>query len=1035
MNPSLQRFACSVCLIPSLALAGEFKLGPHNFTVPEGFEVEIVAGPPLVNRPISADFDEQGRLYVTDSSGFSERADKQLELKPHRIVRLEDTDGDGKFDKSIVFADKMMFPEGALWHDGSLYVAAPPHIWKLTDTDGDGVADKREIWHDGKTLTGCANDLHGPFLGLDGWIYWAKGAFAEQTYELANGKTFKTRASHIFRKRPDGTGIEPVMTGGMDNPVDVAFLPNGERFFTTTFVHQPEAGKRDGLVHAIYGGVYGKVNDAASGHKRTGDLMPVMVQWGASAPCGLTRYGSRVFGADYQDNLFACLFNLHKVTRDVLIPNGASFRSEESDFFVSDNTDFHPTDVFEDADGSLLVLDTGGWYKVCCPTSQLHKPDVLGAIYRIRKKGAPKIEDPRGQKLQWATMTPENLVKLLADERPVVRNRAIHELGKKGTPAVPALAKTLKNAASVEARQNAVWALTRIEGEAARKVVRENLTAQQDPGIRQAVVHSISVWSDQAAVEALRSCWSLNLSNPQLRRAVAEALGRIGDKIAVPDLLAAAGSVHDDRVLEHSLIYALIEIGDAIGTAAGLGSDNAAVKHAALVALDQMDGVGMRAELVTPLLASKDPLLRQTAAWVVSHHPDWGSALVGYFRDRLAATSLSDNERTELQQQLAQFARDAAIQGFIAPLLNDAGTSIGVRQLLLTAMSQAAWRGVSPDLRAALRTCFSQNDDATLRSAIAAARAVSQVKTNAPDYSESLLHLARDPKRSADLRLEALGALPPGKPLDAGLFDFLRANLEPARPVLTRSSAAGVLAKAKLNGEQLLMLTESIKTAGPLEVTKLLAAYDKARDEELGLQLMAALKQSKGLSGLHPDVLRPRLTNFPATVQQRGAELLAMLNADAGTQKAHLEEVLASLKGGDVRRGQAIFNGQKAACFTCHMIGYLGGNLGPDLTRIGQVRNERDLLESIMYPSVGFVRSYEPIIIATRSGEDYNGVLRRDASDEVVLGTGANAEVRIARNDIVEMRPGTVSVMPAGLDEQLNRQELSDLVAFLKAAK
>ena len=150
----------------------EVPLNGHVFSLPEGFTIELVAGPPLINRPITASFDEEGRLYASDSSGTNDPSAKQLIDKPHRVVRLEDTDGDGKFDKSIVFADKLMFPEGTLWYDGSLYVAAPPSIWKLTDTDGDGVADKREEWFKGNTLTGCANDLHGPYLGPDGYIYW-----------------------------------------------------------------------------------------------------------------------------------------------------------------------------------------------------------------------------------------------------------------------------------------------------------------------------------------------------------------------------------------------------------------------------------------------------------------------------------------------------------------------------------------------------------------------------------------------------------------------------------------------------------------------------------------------------------------------------------------------------------------------------------------------------------------------------------------------------------------------------------------------
>src|SRR5438874_12964750 len=90
----------------------QVQLNGQTFTLPVGFTIECVAGPPLVNRPIVADFDEDGRLYVADSSGSNDPVKVQLEKKPHRIVRLEDTKGNGHFDKATVFADKMMFTEG-----------------------------------------------------------------------------------------------------------------------------------------------------------------------------------------------------------------------------------------------------------------------------------------------------------------------------------------------------------------------------------------------------------------------------------------------------------------------------------------------------------------------------------------------------------------------------------------------------------------------------------------------------------------------------------------------------------------------------------------------------------------------------------------------------------------------------------------------------------------------------------------------------------------------------------------------------------
>jgi putative heme-binding domain-containing protein len=301
---------------------------------------------------------------------------------------------------------------------------------------------------------------------------------------------------------------------------------------------------------------------------------------------------------------------------------------------------------------------------------------------------------------------------------------------------------------------------------------------------------------------------------------------------------------------------------------------------------------------------------------------------------------------------------------------------------------------------------------------------------------DGLRRVAQSHGCPAEVRLDALAAIPGGvNPVDAATFDFLRAQLASTEPVMVRSAAAGILGKAILSRAQLRELADTIKTSGPLEVPRLLSAFDHSTDEAVGQTLLAALKQSPGLSSLRPETLQPHLTNFPAQVQSEGVQLAASLNADASKQQAHLNEVAAALKGGDIRRGQLIFNSQKAACSSCHAIGYLGGNVGPDLTRIGQVRTDRDLLESIVYPSASFVRSFEPVVITTKGGDDYSGVVKKDAPDELVLATGPGAEVRVARADIADMRPGTVSVMPAGLDEQLSRQELADLIAFLRATR
>ncbi len=263
-------------------------IGEITFTLPAGLQVERLASESLVHWPVVADWDAQGRLVVVESGGVGRPIEEHNKQGLHRIVRLSDTNGDGVLDTRMIAAKDLPFTEGVLCLGDDMLIAAPPEILKLSDEDHDGVCEKREVWFDGQTITGCANDLHGPYLGLDGWIYWCKGAFAEQTHLLANGKVLRDKAAHIFRRRMAGGPIESVISGGMDNPVEVAFTPEGEKFFTSTFLQHPGNGRRDGIAHAMYGSVFGKDHSAIEGLIRTGPLMPIMTHLGPAAPSGLT---------------------------------------------------------------------------------------------------------------------------------------------------------------------------------------------------------------------------------------------------------------------------------------------------------------------------------------------------------------------------------------------------------------------------------------------------------------------------------------------------------------------------------------------------------------------------------------------------------------------------------------------------------------------------------------------------------------------------------------------------------------------------
>jgi len=1027
--------AAILSLVLNATFAADVKLNGHIFTLSDTFEITVAAKRPVTERPIHIDFDHKGRLYVAESSGSNDNVRVQLKQKPHSILRLEDSDGDGVFDKRTVFADRMMFPEGMLWHDGSVYVGAPPQIWKLTDTDDDGVADERTVWFDAKTLNGCANDLHGPYLGPDGWIYWCKGAFEQQTYARPGRKPLVTRASHMFRRRPEGGSVESVMTGGMDNPVEVAFSRGGERFFTTTFLTHPRDGKRDGIIHAIYGGVYGKDHGVLAGHPRTGELMPVLSHFGAAAPCGLTRVRSRHLGDAYRDNLLACQFNMHKVSRHVLVPRAGSFTTVDSDLVRSNSLDFHPTDVLEDADGSLLVVDTGGWYKLCCPTSQLYKPDVPGAIYRIRRKGAPTLQDGRGKNIAWDTLTNAGLSALVADPRHAVRDRARIAVHKRGTSVVPALRMQLRSP-DTETRRNAVWALSRISEKEAQSAIRDALH-DSDETVRHAAIHSVSVSRDQAAVPRLTQLLTgQSLAN---RRAAAEALGRMRMSGPVVNALLSAAATAEDRATEHSIIYALMEIDDAEATAPGLHSPHPRTQRAALMALDQMDGGSLKPEQLVVHLSNGDPVLQQTAWWIVQQHPEWAANLAAWFRDELLGTRAAPAARTQASLRLTSFTGNGAIHSIMAEALKSNRAGLVVKQNVLQAMAAARPATLPTSWSNELARLLAEKNTDLLSQTVSTLNALLSTKLNDTLLS-GLLQVSGDQQQSRLLRIQALATVCQANSksgratqLDPALMTYVVDSLSNDNPVRLRSLAVDVLTSVTLSASHRTQIASTLDAVSPTELKRLLPIYDGQKQH--GLALVKALERAPATASLDPQALRQRFASLGDDVLRASGPLLERLAKQTEEKFARIEAALSCMDQADERRGQQIFHGTKTACIACHQMGYVGGRIGPGLNGIGKIRSERDLLESILFPSSSFVRSFEPVQVLTHSGLVYNGLVREESDKELVVALDAQKVVRIAQTDIAERRDSPLSIMPAGLDKTLSDQDLADLIHFLKVQR
>ncbi len=999
----------------------ENKTGPQ---VPEGYVIEIAADSTLVDFPMFSTLDEYGRLFVFESTGDKyNKTQDAIDSPQFRINLLEDTNADGRYDKSTIFADTVGFPQGGVFYKGSLYASSAPDLIKFTDTNNDGVADTREVILSGWVLNVNANSLVGPSLAPDGWFYMtsAINGFDVTTKE---GVRLKGETARTWRVRPDGSGLEWISAGGMNNPVELTYTEAAEPIGTETYFTDPKAGERDALVYWIEGGVYPKPNNNIKRDKLplTGDLMPVVSKFSRVAPSGIGRYRHTALGEDFKDNLFSAQFNTHRVLRHKLVRDGASFRTEDEIFFWNNsNEDFHPTDVLEDADGSLLVVETGGWFIKGCPLSQVSKPQLKGAIYRVRKKDEKKVEDPYGNNIKWTTLAPDELAKYLENENPFLADRAQQSLVDRGETSVAALKQLTMNSKQANARSKAVFTLYRIGTPAAMEGVRAALK-DGDVQVSVAAARSIGLAKDKQAIPDLLS---LMISGPDaLKRQIATVLGQIGALASVTALIDASSKT-DDRFIRHAIIHSLITLNDVTSVRARIADTSVRVQEAVIITLDQMPASPLNVKELTPFLTHANAKLQQIALWAASHHPEWSADMITFLDKQLKGNVPLSSNNQLLSDMLISFGGEPTMQKFIANKLN---TSTRERQLfLLDAIMRMKLKEFPAVWSTSLASLLDGGSEAVVKS-----KAIELIQLRSIEsLDQNLTAIAENQKQSAALRMQAIEAISAkNKKLSVGNFAFLVEQLSQKDEVANAQQAAAILEKADLSDNELKILTDKyLPDADPFILPKLVSAFEGEHAAEIGNVLATTLANSSTLDGYSEERLRKIFEKYPPAVKPEVDKLVAKLNTVHAERIKYLKEIEDNLGNGVLDNGRILFFG-KATCYTCHKIGPEGGLFGPDLTSIQRDRSTHDLLEAIVYPGASFVREFETYKVRTGSGEQ-TGIIKSNTPEEIILVTSLHSSVRIPKSEIKSMTLSEVSMMPQGLDKLLTKKEMADLMAFL----